>query len=100
LAAEPNAEAGERMSHCVLTGRGQFAAGRTAEAAATYRDGLAFVAGQPPGSVPVEIVSDLHANLANALMVAGDLLAPRTTRLRCGWSPVSPRAGAISAMST
>jgi tetratricopeptide (TPR) repeat protein len=74
LAAEPNDEAGERMSRYVLTGREQFAAGRTAEAAATYRDGLALVAGEPAGSVPVEIVSDLHANLANALMVAGDLL--------------------------
>jgi len=72
LAAEPNAEARERLSRCVLVGREQFAAGRTAEAAATYRDALASV---PAGSIPVELVSDLHANLANALMDAGDLLA-------------------------
>jgi tetratricopeptide (TPR) repeat protein len=75
LAAEPSAEAGERLSRCVLAGREQFAAGRTAEAAATYKDGLASVADMPAGSVPVEMLSDLHANLANALMVAGDLLA-------------------------
>ncbi|MBV8700639.1 tetratricopeptide repeat protein [Bradyrhizobium sp.] len=75
LAAEPSAEARERLSRCVLVGREQFAAGRTADAAATYRDGLASVADVPAGSIPVEIVSDLHANLANALLVAGDLLA-------------------------
>jgi len=89
LAAKPNDEAGERMSRCVLTGREQFAAGRTAEAAATYRDGLAFVAGEPAGSVPVEIVSDLHANLANALMPR--LSAGRGRQLQ-GGAAAGPRS--------
>jgi tetratricopeptide (TPR) repeat protein len=74
LAAAPNLETRERLSHCVRVGREHFAAGRTAEAEATYRGGLAIAADTPAGSIPVEILSDLHANLANALMVAGDLL--------------------------
>jgi tetratricopeptide (TPR) repeat protein len=74
-AAAPNIEACERLSRSVRLGREHFASGRAAEAAATYRDGLAAAADEPAGSISVEILSDLHANLANALMVAGDLLA-------------------------
>jgi tetratricopeptide (TPR) repeat protein len=74
-ATAPNLETCERLSRCVRLGREHFVSGRTAEAAATYRGGLAVAAQEPDGSISVEILSDLHANLANALMVAGDLLA-------------------------
>jgi tetratricopeptide (TPR) repeat protein len=74
-AAAPNHDACERLSRCVHLGREHFASGRTTEATATYQAGLAVAAQEPDGSIPIEILSDLHANLANALMVAGDLLA-------------------------
>jgi tetratricopeptide (TPR) repeat protein/glutathione synthase/RimK-type ligase-like ATP-grasp enzyme len=72
-AIAPSLEACERLSRCVRIGREHFASGRTAEAAATYQAGLSAAADEPAGSIAVEILSDLHANLANALMVAGDL---------------------------
>lgn len=69
----PNTDASEQVARHVRTGQEHYAAGRMSDAAATYQAGLAIAANEPDGSVPVDVLSDLHASLANALMVAGDL---------------------------
>ena len=50
-----------------------YTAGRIGEAMAAYQIGLAAAEKEPPGSVPVAIIADLHSHLGNAGMVRGDL---------------------------
>jgi tetratricopeptide (TPR) repeat protein len=72
-----------------------YTAGGIEAAIAAYRRGLAAAGNEPPGSVPVETIADLHAGLGNACMVKGDLeyaavnyqaalrLAPHLTNCWC-----------------
>ena len=49
-----------------------YAAGRIEAAMSAYRRGLAAADDEPSGSLALQTLSELHANLANACMVKGD----------------------------
>jgi tetratricopeptide (TPR) repeat protein len=82
-----------------------YSAGRTEEAIAAFQLGLAAVGHEAPGSVSVEIVSELHAKLGNACMIRGDLesasenykaalrLAPHLTDCWCNFGNVQLKTG-------
>src|SRR6202012_1743642 len=72
----PDADAtGPRTARQLRIGLDHYGAGRTEEAIAAFQLGLASVAHEAPGSVPVEAISELHAKLGNACMMLGDLEA-------------------------
>ena len=54
-------------------GQEQYACGRTIDAIETYRAALAIAEREPPESIAVELLADIHARLANALMAGGQL---------------------------
>jgi tetratricopeptide (TPR) repeat protein len=82
-----------------------YTAGKLEEAIDAYRRGLASVEGEPPGSISVDTVSGLYANLGNACMVRGDLelaganykaalrLAPHLTSCWCNFGNVCLKTG-------
>jgi tetratricopeptide (TPR) repeat protein len=82
-----------------------YSAGRTEEAIGAFQLGLAAVGHEAPGSVSVEIVSELHAKLGNASMIRGDLesasenykaalrLAPHLTDCWCNFGNVQLKTG-------
>jgi tetratricopeptide (TPR) repeat protein len=86
-------------------GREYYGAGRINEAIEAYRRGLAAVAKEAPGVVPVETVAELHSRLGNACMVGGDLesaganykaalrLAPHLTDCWCNLGSVNHKTG-------
>jgi tetratricopeptide (TPR) repeat protein len=65
--------AGAFVARQLRIGLEYYAAGDIEAASTAYRRGLAAAGDEPPGSVPVQTISGLHANLANACMVKGDL---------------------------
>jgi tetratricopeptide (TPR) repeat protein len=65
--------AGSSAAHWLRIGQDHYTAGRNDEAIAAFQLGLAAIEAQPAGGTPIETVADLHAKLANACMVRGDL---------------------------
>jgi tetratricopeptide (TPR) repeat protein len=82
-----------------------YTAGRIEDAITAYQTGLAAAENEPPGSVSVGTISDLHSHLGNAWMVRGDLgqaaanykaalrLAPHLTTCWCNLGNAHHRAG-------
>jgi len=82
-----------------------YTAGRIGDAIAAYQTGLAAAENEPPGSVSVGTISELHSNLGNACMVRGDLaqaaasykaalrLAPHLTSCWCNLGNAHHKAG-------
>ena len=102
----PDADAASPLAVRQLRiGLEHYAAGRTDEAIAALSTGLAAVGNEPPGSVSVETISELHAKLGNACMVRGDLeqaaanykaalrLAPHLTSCWCNLGNVHLKTG-------
>jgi tetratricopeptide (TPR) repeat protein len=97
--------AGTFVARQLRIGLEYYAAGGIEAAMAAYRRGLAAAANEAPGSLPVETVSGLYANLGNACMVAGDLegaaasyksalqLAPGLTNCWCNLGNVQFKTG-------
>ena len=54
-------------------GQEHYACGRTLDAIATYQAALAIAESEPPESVAVTLLADIHAKLANAFMAGGQL---------------------------
>jgi tetratricopeptide (TPR) repeat protein len=50
-----------------------YAAGRINEAISAYQAGLTVAGNEPPGSISIGTICDLHSHLGNAGMVRGDL---------------------------
>jgi tetratricopeptide (TPR) repeat protein len=86
-------------------GVGCYTAGRIGDAITAYQTGLAAAEKEPPGSVSVGTISELHSNLGNACMVRGDLaqaaanykaalrLAPHLTSCWCNLGNAHHKAG-------
>jgi tetratricopeptide (TPR) repeat protein len=102
----PDADvAGPLAARQLRIGLEHYSAGRTEEAIAAFQLGLAAVMKEPPGSVSVEIISELHAKLGNAWMIRGDLesasanykaalrLAPNLTDCWCNFGNVHLKIG-------
>jgi tetratricopeptide (TPR) repeat protein len=102
----PDADAAGPLAQRQLRiGVEHYGAGRTEEAIAAFQLGLASVANEAPDTIPVEIVSDLHAKLGNAWMIRGDLesagenykaalrLAPHLTDCWCNFGNVHLKTG-------
>ena len=82
-----------------------YGAGRTEQAIAAFQLGLAAVGNEPPGTVSVETISELHSKLGNAWMIRGDLepagenykaalrLAPHLTDCWCNFGNVHLKSG-------
>ena len=82
-----------------------YTAGRIDDAIAAYQRGLAAAENEPPGSVSVATIADLHSHLGNAGMVRGDLalaaanykaalrLAPSLTSCWCNLGMAYHKAG-------
>jgi tetratricopeptide (TPR) repeat protein len=97
--------AGSHVVRQLHIGLEHYAAGRIEEAIAAHQRGLTAVENDSPGCVPVETTAELHANLANACMVRGDLefaasnykaalrLAPQLTSCWCNLGNVHVQAG-------
>lgn len=98
-------QAASAAANWLRIGQEHYGAGRSADAIAAFRCGLAAVAAAPADSVPVKIASDLHSNLGNACMVQGDLalaassykaalgLAPELTSCWCNLANVYVKTG-------
>ena len=96
--------AGPFVARQLRIGLEYYAAGGIEAAIAAYRRGLA-AADEAPDSLSVETISELHANLGNACMVAGDLesaaasyksalrLAPGLTNCWCNLGNVQFKTG-------
>jgi tetratricopeptide (TPR) repeat protein len=54
-------------------GREHYACGRSSEAIETYQAALAIAESEPPASVAIDLLADIHARLANAFMAGGQL---------------------------
>ena len=54
-------------------GQEHYAAGRAIDAIETYRAALAIAESEPPASVAIDLLADIHAKLANAFMAGGEL---------------------------
>jgi tetratricopeptide (TPR) repeat protein len=102
----PDADAVDPLAQRQLRlGVEQYSAGRTEEAISAFQLGLASAANEPPDTVPVEIVSELHAKLGNAWMIRGDFesagenykaalrLAPHLTDCWCNFGNVHLKTG-------
>jgi tetratricopeptide (TPR) repeat protein len=97
--------AGTFGAHWLRIGDEHYAAGRNDDAFAAFQLGLAEIKAAPPGSAPVEIVSELHSRLGNVCMVRGDLesatanykaalrLAPGLTSCWCNLGNVQVKTG-------
>jgi tetratricopeptide (TPR) repeat protein len=82
-----------------------YTAGRIDDAITAYQTGLAAAEKEPPGSISVAIIADLHSHLGNAGMVRGDLalaaanykaalrLAPQLTSCWCNLGNAHHKAG-------
>ena len=92
--------AGPLSARQLRIGLEHYGAGRTEEAIAAFQLGLAAVGNEAPGTVSVEIISELHSRLGNARMIRGDLesagekykaalrLAPHLTDCWCNFGNV------------
>ena len=102
----PDVDAGGPLAARQLRiGIEHYSAGRTEQAIAAFQLGLAAVGNEPPGSVSVATISELHAKLGNACMIGGDLesasanykaalrLAPHLTDCWCNFGNVHLKIG-------
>lgn len=102
----PDADAAVTLAERQLRiGVEHYSAGRTEEAISAFQLGLASVGNEAPDTVPVEIVSELHAKLGNAWMIRGDLesagenykaalrLAPHLADCWCNFGNVHLKTG-------
>jgi tetratricopeptide (TPR) repeat protein len=102
----PDADAAGPLAHRQLrVGIEHYSAGRIEEAISAFQLGLASVGNEAPDTVPVEIVSELHAKLGNARMIRGDLesagenykaalrLAPHLADCWCNFGNVHLKTG-------
>ena len=97
--------AGSFIAQQLRIGVEYYTAGRNDEAIAALRSGLDAAEKETPGSVPVEILSELHAKFGNACMVRGDLetaaanykaalrLAPHLTDCWCNLGNANLKTG-------
>jgi tetratricopeptide (TPR) repeat protein len=82
-----------------------YTAGRINEAISAYQTGLAAAEKEPPGTISVAAIADLHSHLGNAGMVRGDLglaaanykaalrLAPHLTSCWCNLGNAHHKVG-------
>jgi len=61
------------LARHLRTGQEQYACGRTIDAIETYQAALAIAENEPPETIAVELLADIHARLANAFMAGGQL---------------------------
>jgi tetratricopeptide (TPR) repeat protein len=70
----PDADTGaSSVARQLCVGLEYYTAGRIDDAITAYQTGLATAENEPPGSVPVGTIADLHSHLGNACMVRGYL---------------------------
>ena len=61
------------LARYLRIGQEHYASGRTIDAIKTYQAALTVAESEPPASVAVELLADIHARLANAFMAGGQL---------------------------
>jgi tetratricopeptide (TPR) repeat protein len=104
--ALPDADIGASIvARQLRIGLEYYTAGKNDDAISAYQRGLTAAENEPPGTVSVGTIADLHSNLGNAGMVRGDLalaavnykaalrLAPHLTACWCNLGNAHHQAG-------